>query len=321
MTVFPALFLTVLLAAQTPAPAAVVTPTPPQAQRPAPCATPLFRQFDFWIGSWDVVNAEGKFVGTNRIERIGDCFLQETWAAAAGGYTGRSLNSMGFDRKWHQTWTDTSGLRLELTGGLVDGKMVMEGETPSRDPKQPTPTRNRISWSPEVDGSVRQMWQTSSDEGKTWATSFDGRYHPASSDSALPEGLFRRIGGAWIGSGSVMRRDAHVELRIERGVGSTVRLQWRNVMQGASRGLFEASAIYEKKGEREYVATWWDSQGAKHPIAATVSSDDSSLTALWGDAGKTVYSLLEAGELEVIDSVKRPDGTWAEFGRTKLRRQ
>ncbi len=320
MTIISALLLVLLQAAQA-SPPAVAAPTPPQAQRPAPCATPLFRQFDFWVGSWDVVNAAGKFVGTNRIERIGDCFLQENWAAASGGYTGRSLNSVGFNRKWHQTWADTSGLRLELAGGLVDGNMVMEGDTPSSDPRQPTPTRNRITWRPEAGGSVRQLWQTSADEGKTWTTSFDGRYHPASSEAVLPEGFFRRAGGAWIGSGSVMRRDAHVELRIWRGVGSTVRLQWRNVMQGPSRDLFEASAVYEKKAEREYVATWWDSQGAKHPITATVSPDGSSLTALWGNAGKTVYALIGSGELEVIDSVKRPDGTWAEFGRTTLRRQ
>ncbi len=140
--------------------------------------------------------------------------------------------------------------------------------------------------------------------------------------SAVPlEGFFRRVGGAWIGVGSVLRREAHVELRIERGVGSTVSLSWRNVMQGPSRDLFEASAVYEKKGEREYAATWWDSQGTKHAIVATVSSDDSSLTALWGTAGKTVYALLKSGELEVVDSVKRPDGTWAEFGRTLLKRQ
>ena len=31
-------------------------------------------------------------------------------------------------------------------------------------------------------------------------------------------------------------------------------------------------------------ATWWDPQGAKHPIVATQAADGSSLTALWGDS-------------------------------------
>jgi hypothetical protein len=273
------------------------------------------------VGLWDVVNVAGKFVGTNRIERVGDCFLQETWAAASGGYTGRSLNSVGFDGRWHQTWTDTSGLRLELAGGLVNGKMVMEGGTPSQDRKQKGPTRNRISWSPEGAGVVRQHWETSSDEGKTWTTSFDGRYYPASSASKDPGGFLGRVAGAWIGSGSVMGRDAHVELRVERGVGATIRLHWRNVMQGARRDVFEGAAIYEERGGGGYAATWWDSQGAKHAILATEAPDGSSLTAFWGESGKTDYSLVDGGDLQVVDSLKRPDGSWGEFGRSRLKRQ
>jgi hypothetical protein len=49
--------------------------------------------------------------------------------------------------------------------------------------------------------------------------------------------------------------------------------------------------------------------------------EGSALTALWGERGKTVYRLLETGELEVTDSVKRPDGSWAEFGRSTLKRK
>jgi hypothetical protein len=35
----------------------------------------------------------------------------------------------------------------------------------------------------------------------------------------------------------------------------------------------------------------------------------------------SVYRLLDTGELEVTDSVKRPDGSWSEFGRTLLKRK
>ena len=39
--------------------------------------------------------------------------------------------------------------------------------------------RERITWTPNADGSVRQHWETSTDDGKTWKTSFDGLYrHP-----------------------------------------------------------------------------------------------------------------------------------------------
>lgn len=321
MNAWTGLLLAFVQGTQAPGPAAPPTSAPAASPPRAPCTAPVHRHFDFWIGTWDVLNADGKFVGKNRVERVGDCFLQENWAASRGGYTGRSLNSVGSDGKWHQTWTDTAGQRLELVGGLVEGKMVLAGETPSADPKNPAPTRNRITWSVESGGMVRQLWETSADAGRTWTSAFDGRYYPATSEATLPEGFFRRIGGAWIGSGSVMRRDAHVELLVERGVGSTIRLHWRNVMQGPSRSVFEGSAVYEKKSDHEYTAQWWDSQGARHAIVATASADGATLTSLWGEAGKTVYSLLESGELEVVDAVKHPGGSWSEFGRTKLKRQ
>jgi hypothetical protein len=37
-------------------------------------------------------------------------------------------------------------------------------------------TVQRITWSRETDGSVRQLWESSSDGGRTWAVAFDGRY-------------------------------------------------------------------------------------------------------------------------------------------------
>ena len=154
--------------------------------RPRPCTAPLHRQFDFWVGAWDVIGADGKFAGTNRIELVdGGCALFESWSSGRGGYTGRSLNSVGGDGRWRQTWVDSGGLRLELVGGLVDGKMVLEGETPASAPGGP-PTKNRITWSPETEGRVRQHWETSADGGKTYTSAFDGMYHPVK--SAAPRG-------------------------------------------------------------------------------------------------------------------------------------
>jgi hypothetical protein len=37
-------------------------------------------------------------------------------------------------------------------------------------------TGNRITWTPSPEGSVQQLWETSSDGGKTWQVTFDGRY-------------------------------------------------------------------------------------------------------------------------------------------------
>ncbi len=51
--------------------------------------------------------------------------------------------------------------------------MVLEGTTRDADGDE---ILNRITWSPQGDGSVRQLWETSNDGGETWSVAFDGRY-------------------------------------------------------------------------------------------------------------------------------------------------
>ncbi len=148
---------------------------------PKPCQGAPYRQFDFWLGQWDVFDQSGKKVGDSRIESFADgCGLLEHWTGASGG-NGKSLNMYdASDKQWHQSWVDNSGSRLLLDGQLVDGKMVLANEGPNP-AKAGTRLRQQIIWTPNADGSVRQLWQNSVDDGKTWSTAFDGRYvkkHP-----------------------------------------------------------------------------------------------------------------------------------------------
>jgi hypothetical protein len=140
------------------------------------CPESVHRQFDFWLGHWDVFAPDGKKAGENRIESIAaGCALSESWTGR-GGFTGNSLNIYDkTDRKWHQTWVDSSGGRLDLAGALEGNAMVLGSTGP--DPDKPGGTlTQRITWTPNADGSVRQHWQTSVDGGKTWSTAFDGKY-------------------------------------------------------------------------------------------------------------------------------------------------
>ena len=34
----------------------------------------------------------------------------------------------------------------------------------------------RITWSKNADGTVRQLWESSTDGGTTWTVAFDGTY-------------------------------------------------------------------------------------------------------------------------------------------------
>jgi hypothetical protein len=143
---------------------------------PAPCTRPEHRQFDFWVGEWDVAGRNGSPAGTNRIRVVhGGCALQEEWRGA-GGFTGTSINA--FDAStghWHQTWIGSDGVLLQLDGGLKEGSMELTGTTPGANGAS---TMHRIRWTPlgGQPARVRQLWESSTDSGRTWSVAFDGTY-------------------------------------------------------------------------------------------------------------------------------------------------
>jgi len=148
------------------------------APAPAPmrCEGAEHRQFDFWLGEWDVYGGPlgDQLVGTNRIER-GDngCWLVEHWRGASGNH-GTSTNAWDAQfRVWRQFWVGGDGVVLRLEGGRQGEAMVLGGELP--DPKGGV-QRQSIAWTPQPDGSVVQQWDTSDDGGATWQTSFRGIY-------------------------------------------------------------------------------------------------------------------------------------------------
>ena len=139
----------------------------------APCDAPEHRAFDFWLGEWNVRTPDGKLAGVNRIVReYGGCVLHERYDTGKG-YSGESLNAYDPSRKvWHQTWVDDSGLLLTLEGRWDGKRMVLEGTAPRTDGK---PAKQRITWTPAEDGSVRQLWETAGADG-AWSVAFDGKY-------------------------------------------------------------------------------------------------------------------------------------------------
>jgi len=144
---------------------------------PPPCSQPECRQFDFWIGDWDVTTQDGKPAGTNSVQRVlNGCALQESWKSASGPFAGNSYNLYDAARgRWHQTWVDNTGNLLQLDGGFVNGKMVLSGWRPPRQPGA-MDVLHRITWEKKSDDEVRQLWESSPDGGQTWNVVFDGKY-------------------------------------------------------------------------------------------------------------------------------------------------
>lgn len=140
-----------------------------------PCEhLPEYRQFDFWIGDWEVRDAQGRKVGENRIERLDNgCVLWENWTGSGGG-TGHSINYYDHARgKYVQQWVSSGAGIIPAEGGFEDGAMRLTGE---RILRNGTRRLYRGTWTPLEDGRVRQFLELSSDGGETWNVWFDGYY-------------------------------------------------------------------------------------------------------------------------------------------------
>jgi hypothetical protein len=155
--------------------AALLVSTVAAQQTPPGCTAPEHRQFDFWIGDWTVTDSAGTTpYGTNLLtsEESG-CVLHEHWRASRGG-TGQSLNFYDRQRRhWEQVWVASGGNVLRLSGQLDGTSMVLEGDGVG---PNGAAIKNRIVWTPQPDGRVRQLWSTSADGGKSWKVGFDGWY-------------------------------------------------------------------------------------------------------------------------------------------------
>jgi len=139
-----------------------------------PCSGAPYRQFDFWLGEWEVQTPKGTPAGENKVEKILDgCAIRESWTAADGSH-GSSLTSYdGPAGRWTQTFVDDLGMVLVLDGEFRDGKMVLSGR---RSASRGSSMLNRIVWQKVEGDRIRQRWEQSSDEGKNWTLLFEGLY-------------------------------------------------------------------------------------------------------------------------------------------------
>lgn len=96
----------------------------------SPCAGGASRDFDFWIGSWSVVNDAGDALGTDRVESILDgCAVFEQWTSVTGSRV-RTLSAWDADLGiWRQTWVSARPIGdIRMAGAFQGGTMDMRGE-------------------------------------------------------------------------------------------------------------------------------------------------------------------------------------------------
>ena len=155
------------------------------------CATPAYRQFDFWAGDWDVFDVGSPIkVAHAQVDLILDgCVLREDYQGA-DGHKGQSFTIYDAARNvWHQSWVTNRGQMLVIEGKIENGEMVLTGEDHA------TGALVRGWWKP-VNGEVRETAATSTDAGKTWKPWFDLVFRQAASvvnDTATSAADDRRI--------------------------------------------------------------------------------------------------------------------------------
>lgn len=140
------------------------------------------REFDFWVGEWDVYpNGANVIVGHSKVEiASGGCMVLENWTAlGAVPNTGKSMNYVNTSTgKWEQHWIGSGGLNLGnpalfVNGEYRDGAMRFEGSTIT--PQNQKQISRFIFYNMGPD-QVRQFFEVSVDDGKTWTTSYDFIY-------------------------------------------------------------------------------------------------------------------------------------------------
>lgn len=150
----------------------IAVPLAAQNPRPPACTDSTARQFDFWVGEWNVTVGPNQ-AGTNSVTlEEGGCLIHEHWVGSRGG-TGQSFNFVDKSNgQWTQVWVDNQGGNLRLAGKFAGNQMQLTGSAPGPDGKL---MQQRLTFTRNPDGSVRQLWESSAD-GTTWTSVFDGLY-------------------------------------------------------------------------------------------------------------------------------------------------
>jgi hypothetical protein len=138
-------------------------------------ANPDDRALDFWLGEWTIGAAGGAPNATSRVAlELDKCLVVERWDGGRG-HTGENFFAYSADdRSWHGLFADNEGrVHVFLEGTVKPGSAEFSG--PSRGPQGET-VLNRVTIHRVSETQVEQVWQKSSDDGKTWTTAFRGEY-------------------------------------------------------------------------------------------------------------------------------------------------
>lgn len=154
-----------------------------QSSTPATCDTPQHHQLDFWVGDWQVFDADtGRLVAFDRIEKHAEsCIIQQNLTFITDMYrrpgvkyrfAGMSINRFDGDR-WIQMWADNQWGAILMYGSLAaDGSLVLTSVVPSRNRDV------KDTWAKQPDGSLRNLHFVAPAGSGRWKMYGDLIYRP-----------------------------------------------------------------------------------------------------------------------------------------------
>ncbi len=149
-------------------------PTPVPEDVRYPCRA--VHTFDFWVGDFDATPwnepaapVRGQLHNTREYE---GCVIVERWK----GTKGRGMSMAFYDvnrHAWRMVWNGDDNSSNDFEGEYRDGAMRFEGWVLDASGKRQLARNVLENVSPDT---IRHIYSTSDDDGKTWVVKSDGRF-------------------------------------------------------------------------------------------------------------------------------------------------
>jgi hypothetical protein len=147
----------------------------------SPCTTDSsYQRLDFWVGDWDVYDSTGATYATERVRPIIDaCAITAEWTGRRGD---KGMSLFAYDVRtgdWTQIYASNQvpsreGVYLRKSDRSYNGPGLRFIEL--FDPPAGNLSRSRVTTMSAGAERVLQLFESSSDGGKTWRTVFKGEF-------------------------------------------------------------------------------------------------------------------------------------------------
>jgi hypothetical protein len=129
-----------------------------------------FEQFAFWVGKWSIQQEGAPGVATDTIKRLGNGIALLEKYRAPDGSTGTSVTVFDVTTGlWTQTWSDSGGGYIQVTGGPEGDRIVMTGTNITPNGSR---VMSRLIFEKITRQTFDQIGQFSTDGGVTWQVGY-----------------------------------------------------------------------------------------------------------------------------------------------------